>query len=348
MISSKGSRFKYDIEEKYGAPEYESIGSLGSNCNVDDVEVVCKANELCARYGLDTISTGVTIAFAMECYEKGLLDKTALNGLELNFGNGEALLKLIDMIAKREGIGDSLAEGSYRYAQQLGGEAVKYSMSVKKQEIPAHEPRGKWGVGLAYALSPTGADHLVVGHDSCFAAEGDPDKELAFSDITDLNQFGITKPLSPTSLDSDKLKMYKVLQNLWSLYNVLDLCIFVGIPENRMMTMKHLNELVNAVTGWETDIDELVKAGERAVHLSRAYNIESKTVPQSDVLPQRMHEPLQEGAFDGISIDKNEFDQAIKMQYEMMGWDEQGIPSKEKLNEMKIGWVDGIVSKHRQ
>lgn len=347
VISSKGTGSKYDIEEKYGSPEYESIGSLGSNCGVDDVEVVCKANELCARYGLDTISTGVTIAFTMECYEKGLLEKEALNGLELNLGNGEALLKLIEMITKREGIGDSLAEGSFRYAQKLGGDAVKYSMSVKKQEFPAHEPRGKWGVGLAYALSATGADHLVVGHDSCFANEGNSDDELAFADITDLNQFGITKPLSPTSLDSDKLKMYKVLQNLWSLYNVLDICIFVGVPENRMMTMKHLVELVNAVTGWGTDIDELIRTAERSVHLSRAFNVESKIVPQEDVLPQRMHEPLQEGAFDGISIDKNDFDQARKMQYEMMGWDEQGIPSKEKLDEMKIGWVDDIVSKYR-
>jgi len=338
---NKKTSSQNDLDPVYGAPEYETIGSLGSNCGINDIVTIAKANELCSRYGLDTISTGVTIAFAMECYEKGLLQESQLNNVKPEFGNGPALLKLIKMIAFREDIGELLAEGSSKAGKKIGNGAEKISMSVKGQELPAHEPRGKWGVGLGYAVSPTGADHLVAAHDSIFEVEGTLEEEFGPVDITDLHLFGITEPVSATSLNEKKVRLFIHLQYLWSLYNVLDLCIFVGVPENRMLTLEKLVDLVKAVTSWsKTSIWELVKAGERGITMARAFNVREGFTTRDDVLPERLHQPLKSGPYKGFAIDKKEFAKAKNLYYEMMGWDEEGIPKKGKLVELGIEWID--------
>ena len=159
----------YKIDPMYGGPEYEALASLGSLCGVDDLVAVCKANELCNAYSLDVISTGVSIAFAMECFERGLITKEDTGGLELNFGNGQALVELVEMIARREGFGDFVAEGVRRMSERIGGGSEEFAAHIKGQEVPMHDPRARSPVlGLGYVLSPTGADHVHVTTHSLF------------------------------------------------------------------------------------------------------------------------------------------------------------------------------------
>lgn len=324
------------INEEYGGPEYETIGSLGSSCAIKDLKIICKANELCARYGLDTISTGMTISFAMECFENGLISESDTDGIKLKFGNSEALLQIIEKIARREGFGNILAEGSYRASEIIGKGSKKYSMTVKKQEFPAHEPRGKWGVGFGYAVSPTGADHLVAAHDPWFEAEPDKENELTYMDISPMYYFGIREPLKAKSLSSKKIRLFVHLQYLWSLYNVLDLCIFIGVPEFRMTTIEQIKDLVNNVTGWDISLWELMKIAEKGIQMARLFNSKHHISDNEDMLPERMFEPLGSGVNKGAYIDRNEFKNALKIYYEMMGWDKKGVPTKGKLAELGI------------
>ena len=136
----------------YGGPEYETVAAFGPNCGVSDLQVIAKANEMCNAYMLDSISTGATIAFAMECFEHGLIGLEDTGGLDLRFGNADAMLTMVERIAKRQGIGDLLAEGSQRAARQIGGDAHFFAMQVKGQELPMHDPRGKYNVGVGYAI----------------------------------------------------------------------------------------------------------------------------------------------------------------------------------------------------
>ncbi len=162
-------------ESVYGGPEYESVGSLGPNCGVGDIHAIAKANELCNAYMLDSISTGMAISFAMECFEHGLLTLDDTDGLDLRFGNADAMVTMVEWIALRKGLGDLLAEGVMRAAEKVGGDAHHFAIHVKGQELPMHDPRGKYNVGMGYAISEIGADHLVVAHDSMLAsAEGIP------------------------------------------------------------------------------------------------------------------------------------------------------------------------------
>lgn len=325
-----------EINEKYGGPEFESIGSLGSACGVKDLKVICKASELCNRFGIDTISTGMTIAFAMECFENGLITLDDTAGIELKFGNGEALLMMIEKIAKREGFGNILAEGSARAAKIIGKNAIKYSMTVKNQEFPAHDPRGKWGVGLGYAISPTGADHLVAAHDPWFETEPNLDNELTYMDISPMKYYGIRKPIESKSLKPEKIRLFVYLQYLWSLYNVLDLCIFIGVPEYRMTSIDQIKDLVNDVCGWDLSHWEIMKTGEKGIHLARIFNYIHGIRKEDDGLPDRMFEPLRNGSQKGAYINRDEFYKAIRIYYEMMGWDKEGKPTLGKLAELGI------------
>ena len=142
---------RYSVEPRFGGPEYETLASFGSLCLIDDIEAIAKANQMCNEYTLDTISTGMTIAFAMECFEANILTKEDTDGIELVFGNKEALLTTIEKIAKREGFGNVLAEGSKRASEIIGRESERFVLTVKGQELPMHDPRGKYSVGLAYA-----------------------------------------------------------------------------------------------------------------------------------------------------------------------------------------------------
>lgn len=325
------------VDKKYGGPEFETMGAVGSACGISDLIGVCKANELCGRYGMDTISTGMTIAWAMECYDLGLIDQEVTGGIELNFGNIDAMLKMIELIAKKEGFGKVLAEGSYRGGEILGKGTQKYSMTTRRQEFAAHEPRGKWNIGLGYAVSATGADHLVVAHDHAFEGLPNEDpKALGGMDLYPLYEFGIRETIEATSLDDKKIKMFAYLQSIWSLYNVLDVCIFVGVPERRMFSLHQMNDMINDVTGWDLGFWEMIKIGEKGTQMARLFNVKHDVGKAWDRLPDRMFQPLEGGAYDGVAIDQEAFETGLSMYYEMMGWDSDGRVTKGKLAELGL------------
>jgi aldehyde:ferredoxin oxidoreductase len=161
---------KYKVDRVYGGPEYETTGSFGSMCAVDDIRAVAYANQLCNANGLDTIGTGVTIAFAMECFERGLIGLEDTGGLDLHFGNADAMIEAVRQIIHRQGFGDLLAQGSYRAALAIGGDALDYAVQIKGQEVAMHDPRTKYGHGLGIAASPTGADHMNSMHDTAYSS----------------------------------------------------------------------------------------------------------------------------------------------------------------------------------
>jgi len=180
----------YETDPDYGGPEYETIAAFGSLCGIGDLNVIAYANQICNAYGVDTISTGVVIAFAMELYEKGIIDEKDTDGLQLRFGNAEAMLKLLFKIVNREGFGDILAEGVKKAAEKIGRGAERYAMHVKGREIPFHEPRSKPGVGLMYALSPIGADHMQCPQDTIYVRKRDDVRTLNINTPVDRYDLG--------------------------------------------------------------------------------------------------------------------------------------------------------------
>ncbi len=314
----------WNVDPAYGGPEYETLASLGSNCGIDNLEAICKANQLCNAYGMDTISAGATIAFAMECFEKGILTKEDTNGLELSFGNANAMVKVVEMIGERKGIGDLLAEGSKRAAEKLGRGAEKFAIHVKGQEVPMHEPRLKRGLGLGYAVSPTGADHCHNMHDTALNLER----------ITnELRSLGILEIPSVEDLGPTKVRTFYYYVNYRVLNNVLPICLFM--PFN----LVHKVEIVRAITGWNTTAWELLKAAERATTMTRLINVMRGFKSNDDWLPERFFKPHRSGALSKTALDPAQLKKAIKLYYSMMGWDENGVPKEEKLHELDIAWA---------
>ena len=210
----------YQVNSRYGGPEYETLAAFGSLCGIDDLAAISKANELCNRYGLDTIGTGSAVAFAMECFEKGILNAADADGREIQFGDAAGMLWLVEQISQRRGLGDLLARGVMRAAEKIGGEAGRYAFTIKGQEIPLHDPRGKTGIGLSFALSPTGADHIETPHDTIFSGEA----------VKLLAPLGILDPVDPLALDEAKVRFFKQGQLSWGMNNVLGICNFVDAP----------------------------------------------------------------------------------------------------------------------
>jgi len=332
----------YEIDPRYGGPEFESLAALSSVCKVDDLVAAAKGNELCNKYGLDTISTGATIAFAMECFENGIITKEETAGIELKFGNADAMLQLIELIAFRKGIGDILAEGVMRASKKIGKGSERYAMHVKGQELPMHEPRGKYGVALAYAVSPTGADHLQHEHDGCFdpGLTGYSHKAEAPSFFMEQSYpLGILEPVPSLDLGPKKVRLFTYLQHWWSLFNSLGLCIFTAAPV-RLYTASQIVHIIRAITGWDVTLWELMKLGERGTTMARSFNILQGLSKKDDYIPKRFFEPIEAGGFKGQKIPKEDFERALTLYYEMMGWDvNTGIPTKGKLEELDIGWV---------
>jgi len=323
------------VAQEYGGPEYETIASFGSLCEVGDLNVISKAHELCQKYTLDTISTGVTIAFAMECYENGLIDGKDTDGIDLHFGNGQAMLAMIKKIAYREGLGNVLAEGVKSAALKVAKGSEKYAQHVKGQEIPLHEPRGKTGLSLAYALSPTGADHNEAPHDPIF--------EMPGKWLSSIAPLGILEPIESLDLGPQKVRLFVYLQQLFNLYNSIGLCNLVGIPFGPL-SLDRLVNYVRAVTGWDTSLWELLKVGERAGGMARTFNIREGFGPADDNLPERFFSPLTNGSMEGARIDPDEFKKAIQNYYQMVGWDPvTGIPIQSKAEELGIGWIKDVI-----
>lgn len=313
---------------KYGGPEYESLAASGSLCGVGDLPKLALINQLYAQYVLDSISAGAVIAFAMECYEHGIITKEMTGGIDLTWGNADAVVQMVHLIGRREGIGDVLAEGVKRAAAKLGRGAERFALHVKGQELPMHDPRGKQGLSLAYALSPTGADHMEAPHDPLYAGfhpRGHP-----------MGVLGLIEPLDPLTLDAKKVRAFFETQKVWSAYNSMGMCDFVGAPLNTL-EMQPLVDYLNAVTGWNMSLYELLKVGERNNTLARMFNVREGFTPADDVLPQRLHEGLGNGVLKGKRVDRDEFLAARRTYYEMAGWDpDTGRPRATKLAELGV------------
>jgi len=233
----------YEVDPVYGGPEYETVAALGSCCGIDDLEAIVYANQLCNAYGLDTISTGVIIAWAMECFERGLLTVEDTGGLLLNFGNAEAMTRLVEQIARRQAFGDLLAEGCQGAAQQIGRGTEKYAMQIKGQEIPMHEPRAKFALNLGYVTSPTGADHMHNIHDRQYTSE---------RGIQSVQPLGILGPLSTDDLGPAKVRLTKYHIDWRVSYNCLGMCMFMPYSKEQM------RDVVQGVTGWNTSLFEMM------------------------------------------------------------------------------------------
>jgi aldehyde:ferredoxin oxidoreductase len=319
----------YTVDPAYGGPEYETAVSIGANCGVTDIYAVSKASERCNALGLDTISTGGTIAFAMECFEEGLLTETDTGGLALRFGDPDAMLRLIEQIAARQGIGDLLAGGTRRAAAQIGGGAERFAVHVKGQELPYHDPRIQHGLGLGYAVSYTGADHCHSAFDRNY------EQEPTMGGVRNL---GVLEPMPATWLGPEKIRaiIYGGLRA--HLDNCLGLCNFLPYRNDQVV------EAVRAVTGWQTNAWELWKGAERLLTMARAFNVRQGFTPTDDRLPPRMAQPLGDGG-PGAPIDPAALESALPVYYEMMGWDpETGVPRPAKLYELDIGWVAELLA----
>ena len=320
---------RYEVDPIYGGPEYETAAALGSCCGIDDLEAVVYGNQLCNAYGLDTISTGVTIAWAMECFEQGLLSKKDTGGLELRFGNAQAMTTLVEQVAHRQGFGDLLAEGSLRAAKNIGRDTGKYAMHIRGQEIPLHDPRAKFALALGYATSPTGADHMHNIHDTVYVSE---------QGIQSVQSLGILEPMPVDYLGPEKVRLGKYHIDWQVFHNCLGLCMF--LPYSR----EQMRDIVQGVTGWNSSIFELMKVGERALAMARAFNYREGFTAKDDVAHWRFSAPLESGPNEGMKIPAEDMAKALDLYYEMRGWDkETGAPTAGKLHELGIGWVADLL-----
>lgn len=324
---------KYGLDSRYGGPEYETIAALGSNLNISNLKAIAKGNEICNRYCLDTISAGMTIAFACECFEAGIITSADTDGLELRFGDADLMLQLLELIARREGFGDVLAEGSSRLAEQWGLKDAPGHLAVKGQEISMHDPRIKVGVGIGYAVSPYGADHMTAAHDTAFVnPESFP--------VNSVRPLGIYAAMPATEISPAKVRHYKILENFWRVLDALGLCVF-GYAPRGVMPINTMVACVNAVTGWDVSLFELMRSAERATLIARSFNSREEFSIKNDQLPKRLFDPKPDGAHAGRQIFKEaDFNQAVDLYYDMVGCDpDTGRPRRGKLLEFGLDWV---------
>lgn len=313
--------------------EYESLAALGSNCGITGSREVLALAALCDDLGLDTISTGAVVAFLMECNEQRLFKEKDWGGIrELHFGKALAAYQLIEKIAYREGVGDLAAEGVKRLAEKIGSTAKDFAMHVKGEELAVQEPRGqKMGAALGYAVAPQGGDHIQMEHDFQFAAAG--------PFLESMEPFGIIEPVPSMSLEPAKVRLFTLNQILWSLYNVFDICIFVG-PPGHTYRLEHLLKIIRAVTGWNTSWVELLDIGKRALTMARCFNMREGFSNVDDWLPKRFFEPLQSGNSAGNAVSEDKLRKAIQMYYILMGWSlVKGVPTEAMLYYLDLDWV---------
>ncbi len=315
---SKQGEGKYKlIEGSVEGVEYENMSMLGSNCGIDDIYAVNLMNDLCNRYGLDTISTGSVMAFAMECYERGIIDKKDTDGLDLRFGNADAAIELIHKIARREGFGNLLAEGTRRASRIIGKGAEKYAMQVKGLEIPAHDPRAFQGGGPHYACCPEGADHME-GLSLGIEAFGLTFKELGIQGS--YNRFDTY----------GKAELAKKMEDWWNFVNSMGWCLFSAF---RYGDVTRFVMAYNSVTGLNIDLKEALKIGERLYNLKRAFNYKHSVRREEDTLPERLlKEPNKRAENSVVKLEIT-----LPQYYKIRGWDENtGAPTKEKLVELGL------------
>jgi aldehyde:ferredoxin oxidoreductase len=315
----------YRVDRAYGGPEYETIGALGSACGIDDLKAIAKGSELCNAHSLDTISTGMTIAFAMECYENGLLTSEDTDGIELRLGNADAMLKTIELIARREGVGELLAEGTAGAAERIGKGAEAFAIHVKKLELPMHEPRLSKALGLGYMVNPHGADHMDSMIDIFFCAF----TEQPNVTVPDAVPLGFDPAPFP-GIGPGKVALFKVFQSKRIITDSLAICHFLPY------SLSQIAEVTSAVTGWDTNVMEQCRTADRILTMCRVFNVREGFTAADDMLPARFFEPTRDGALANHALTTDEMESAKRYYYHLLGWDENGIPLPEKLEELGI------------
>jgi aldehyde:ferredoxin oxidoreductase len=313
------------LDPAYGGPEYEAMAALGPYCGVEDNLAVSKANELANAYGLDAISTGVSIGFVMECFENGILTAEDTGGLEYRWGDAELLVRSMEMIAKREGFGDVLADGVARMSKRFGAASEPFNITVKGQELPMHEPRLKFAMGVGYAVAPVGADHMMNMHDTFFANEG--------GNLDRVNAALEKKvgPMSPKVLDEDKMQVFYHELNWMHFQDCAVNCHFYPYE------YEHLAQALSGATGVAYDIHEILDVGARAQTLSRLFNLREGFTADDDKLPQRVMKAFKSGPIADVEITEEAFNWARRRYYELMKWDpETAQPSEECLQALGL------------
>ncbi|MEM3506798.1 MAG: aldehyde ferredoxin oxidoreductase family protein [Candidatus Bathyarchaeia archaeon] len=287
-------------------PEYETVYAFGSNCGNDYAESIVKADYLCDEYGMDTLSTGVTIAFAMECYEKGILTKKETEGIELKFGNHEAIIDTIEKIVKRKGIGNILAEGCRIASEKLGKGSKEFAMQVKGLEFAAWMPTGMKGIALTFATSNRGACHkrAIIGDE-------------------------LMDKVSKEAYEGKALLVKNIQDKVNAIFTLIA-CRFSEFVYPLSLYVK----LLNSLTGLSFNEEEFLKVGERIWNLERLF---SGFTRKDDTLPERcFKEAIPSGPSKGQKVEKEKFEKMIEEYYLLRGWNKKGIPSKEKLQELGI------------
>jgi aldehyde:ferredoxin oxidoreductase len=325
--------FQHDLEDParkldpvYGGAEYEAMASLGSNCGVENNLAVLKANELCNANGLDAISTGASIAFVMDCFAHNLLTSEDTGGLEFRWGDGELLVRAVEMIAQRQDFGNVLAEGVARMCKRFGPGTEPYNLTVKGQELPMHEPRLKHALGLGYGVAPVGADHMMNMHDTDFTAEGDSLKRVNTALKTPVG------PISNTVLNEDKMQIFYHEVNWMHFQDCAVNCHFYPYEYSQMA------EALSGVTGVEYGIQDVLSVGERAQTLSRLFNLREGFTAEDDRIPKRVMQAFESGPLKGVEVTDETYHWARRRFYELMRWDpETGIPSREALDDLQFG-----------
>lgn len=301
------------VDPIYGGPEYETLAALGSLCLCFDLPAIALANQLCNAYGLDTISVGVAIATLMEASERGLIVE------RVPWGNGQAVVEWTEKIARRDGLGDELASGLAAWAKKRG---IEFAMTVKGVEVPMHEPRGKVGLGLSYALSPRGATHLEGLHDTMLEVDS-PTPEL-----------GIRERMDRFVLQG-KAQAVVTYENLRSFVNSLVLCAFVTREVGARYNFPRIRELLEHTVGIELSPQDMLAVGERNFALLRLYAGRVGYTDEDDGLPLRLHAPLPRGSSAARPLDQTTFRREAAAYYRARGWDRRG-PTPQRLRELGL------------
>jgi len=296
-------------------PEFETLGAFGPLCLNDNIESIIKANEICDRYGLDTVSTGSAVAFAIECYDKGIITKEDTDGLELTWGNHEAIIKLTEKIAKREGFGEVLADGVKKAAERIGGGAEEYAIHVQGQELPMHHPKKTPGYATTYKIDSTPGRHTQGGTAN---VEGFPPEGMELPENDSYNGKG---------------EIHKKMSNFIHAVNCAGLCLF-GIT---CIDVNSIPEFIRSVVGWECTMDELIEIGERIANIRHAFNLREGLNPLEFKIPKRVISQSQQ--FADVVGGEIDVDVQVNDYLKAMEWDtETGKPSKQRL--IQLGLVD--------
>lgn len=323
-----------DLDLRASAMHQEITGSLGPNIGTTDIRVLMRYNNLCNQWGLDPVSLGFTLSFAMEAFENNILSVADTYGLDLRFGNQDAALEMIRRIVYREDIGDLLAEGCKRAAARIGKGAERYALHVKGLEMVPFEPRSQTNLALGFATAPIGPRYDICEHDWDYDVSVGWGHTLEFS-----RTLGILERIPMEYVGTKKVRNYKALNDLWSGADALGYCIFAIAP-TRALSLPIMTDMLAAITGWETSSYEIIRWGERRNHLMRVYNNREGFTPADDWLPDRFFdEPIDSGAKQGVKLDREAFRDAIQIYYEMMGWDEEGIPRPATLYDHHLEWT---------